>query len=832
MTPALPTLTDEEVRRSVPAEEEAGFGTLHTARGHLPLKAMDVHAQLDGLLAEMALCQTFVNVFDEPLEATYIFPLPDRAAVTRFRMEVAGRVIDGVLKERGQARRDYQQAIRDGHRAAITEEDRPGVFTLRVGNLLPGEAATVRLTLTGPLPYSDGEATFRFPLVVAPRYIPGSPLPGRSVGDGTASDTDAVPDASRITPPVLLPGYPNPVRLSLAVEILPSPIPVYDFRSSLHAIIDGETRRGIRRIALHPGERLDCDFILRFRVGDKGVQTALSLRPDDGNAAEGTFMLTVVPPPDPGQPLRPRDVVFVLDRSGSMAGWKMVAARRAVARMVDTLTDRDRFTVYAFDTAIETPPEFRGMSLVLATDRNRFRAVEFLAKIEARGGTEMAQPLDRAVQELSLGAGDHDRILVLITDGQVGNEDQILGNLGQRVGNIRIFPLGIDQAVNEGFLKRLAALGGGSCEFVESEQRLDEVMAHIHRQIGTPLLTGLRLEPAGFQIEADTLVPRRLPDLFAGAPLWILGRYRGSDPSAIGLQACDAAGLPWSENARAFLSNNSAIVRLWARGHVRELEDRFVKDRFLIGQSGRAELEQRIVATSLKHSVLCRFTAFVAVDRAEVVNEGGQVHQVTQPVEMPSGWAGLDRVRRPMGWITKPPSETVAEPQRVPGSAPAAASRSASFDPACVRTTLGSNPPSPQEKEIAEIILTARKEKREVTAQERERIRSLTSPPEPAARTDPQFPPSRNQGTQPCSRSAKSQGVLGLFLALLVLPLWLLRQGIVGVWSLFRKLFGASKDPAGTRPESRAAGISLGHGGTDPTGKPEHPTRRQEGFWK
>src|SRR5215471_16799630 len=163
-------------------------------------------------------------------------------------MTLVGRVIEGVLQERAQARKEYEQAIQAGHRAAITEEERPNVFTLRVGNLMPGEQATVRLTLIGPLPTSDGEATFRFPLVVAPRYIPGTPLPGPSVGDGTAPDTDAVPDASRITPPVLLPGYPNPVRLSLAVDILPSPIPMYDFRSSLHAIIDGETRQGIRRI--------------------------------------------------------------------------------------------------------------------------------------------------------------------------------------------------------------------------------------------------------------------------------------------------------------------------------------------------------------------------------------------------------------------------------------------------------------------------------------------------------------------------------------------------------------------------------------------------------
>src|SRR5438270_341094 len=202
------------------------FRPTSTSKRQLPIKRPTT---IDGQLARIDVAQTFVNTHAEPLEATYIFPLPDRAAVTRFRLEVAGRVVEGVLKERGAARREYTEAIEAGHRAAITEEERPGVFTMRVGNLPPGEAATVRLTLVGPLPYADGEATFRFPLVVAPRYIPGTPLPGPSVGDGTVPDTDAVPDASRITPPVLLPGYPNPVRLSLVVDVSATGLPLGDF---------------------------------------------------------------------------------------------------------------------------------------------------------------------------------------------------------------------------------------------------------------------------------------------------------------------------------------------------------------------------------------------------------------------------------------------------------------------------------------------------------------------------------------------------------------------------------------------------------------------------
>src|SRR5712692_9678837 len=176
MDQVLPILTDEEIRPGILQDDDAGFGALATARGCLPLKAMEVNARIDGLLSEVTVCQTFMNALDTPLEATYIFPLPDRAAVTSFRLQVGSRVIEGVLKERAEARRDYDQAIKSGHRAAITEEERPGVFTMRVGNIMPGEVASVRLTLVGPLPYSGGEVTFRVPLVVAPRYIPGTPL--------------------------------------------------------------------------------------------------------------------------------------------------------------------------------------------------------------------------------------------------------------------------------------------------------------------------------------------------------------------------------------------------------------------------------------------------------------------------------------------------------------------------------------------------------------------------------------------------------------------------------------------------------------------------------
>jgi Ca-activated chloride channel family protein len=646
MTTDIAPLTTEHA-----AEPEAGLGALATSRGNLPLDAADIRAAIAGTSASVELTQSFRNPFDVPLEATYIFPLPDRAAVTAMRMECAGHVVEATLKERSRAREDYDKAIAEGRRAAIAEEDRPDVFTMRAGNIAPGERVTVRLMLAQPLPYQDGEVTFRFPLVVAPRYIPGCPLGGVSAGSGVAADTDAVPDASRISPPVLLPGFPNPVRLTMSVDIDPAGLPLAGIRCSLHATAEEAATDGHTIVRLRPGERLDRDFILRLAIADrKRIVTSLMLTPDPGedqgeDSAQGTFTLTLLPPDGGGRP-RPRDVALVLDRSGSMRGWKMVAARRAATRIVDTLTSADRFAVLCFDNMIEQPPDLPD-GLAEATDRNRFRAIEQLARTDARGGTEMLEPLERAVRLLTdaaepettseqTAASRRDCVLILVTDGQVGNEDQILHRIGPLLARIRVHVVGIDQAVNAGFLSRLAGAGRGRCELVESEDRLDEAAARIHRRIGAPLATALALAADGLQIVPGTVAPSLLPDLFPGGPVTVAGRWRGRPGGTVTLRGTAADGAPFENKVLAVTGGHPASTANWARAHLRDLEDRYA----CLAGHGTAELarlEHQITDVSLRYSVLCRFTAFVAVD-SRVVTDGDVPHRVTQPVELPAGW--------------------------------------------------------------------------------------------------------------------------------------------------------------------------------------------------
>src|SRR3954453_21774373 len=307
------TMPEAEAARVAAPVDGAGLGCLRTARGNLPLDRLDVRAAVTGLVSRVELTQDFLNVHDEPLEATYVFPLPDRAAVTGLRMVAADRVVEAELQERGAAREEYDRAISAGQRASIAEQERPDVFTMRVGNILPGERVSVTLTLAGPLPVEDGAATFRFPLVVAPRYIPGAPLPGPGVGDGYGVDTDAVPDASRIPPPVLLPGFPNPLRLTIDVDIDPAGLPLGDARSSLHTVTDHDGT-----LSIEPGERADRDFILRIGY-EGGGQTAIAVPDESAEEPEGVYQLVVLPP-DSTATARPKDVVLLLDRSGSMGG--------------------------------------------------------------------------------------------------------------------------------------------------------------------------------------------------------------------------------------------------------------------------------------------------------------------------------------------------------------------------------------------------------------------------------------------------------------------------------------------------------------------------------
>jgi Ca-activated chloride channel family protein len=533
------------------------------------------------------------------------------------------------LEERQRAREEYAEAIRQGYRAAITEQERPNVFTLQVGNLMPGEEAQITFQMAMPLQLDMGEVTYRFPLVVAPRYIPGIPLDDESVGEGVVPDTDQVPDASRITPPVLLTGFPNPVQLSLEVEIDACGLRLHDMRASLHTVVTEQ--QGDRwHVRLQPGERLNRDFILRYRLADEDWNIGVMASPDGDASEEGTLFCLLTAPKQDTRAQLPRDVVLVLDRSGSMEGWKMVAARRVVGRVLDTLSAQDRFTVVAFDNT----QEVFARQLELADNRRRYRAMEWMAGIHARGGTEVLPALSQAASILNAARADALKAIVLVTDGQVGNEDAVIRQMRQ--AGITLFVVGVDTAPNDALLSRLARETGGVCEFIESEARLDEVLVRLSERLGKPVLNDVQVAlyspTSKAQLLLDTLLPSHHRVVYSGGSLLLLARCRRvEEADRLTITASLPGGKPWNQTVPLRVQAHPALRPVWARDMIQELETRYVAER-------NADLEPEILSLSLKHGVLSRFTAYVAIDRSEAVNAGGEARRIVQPVDVPSGW--------------------------------------------------------------------------------------------------------------------------------------------------------------------------------------------------
>jgi Ca-activated chloride channel homolog len=629
----LPILNEADYQRYRVPQDLAFFGSLQTTAGYLPLQQMEIQGHIVGLFYRLKLRQRFFNAYPRPLEAIYIFPLPARSAVSAFVMTTQQRRVVGKLEERGEARRQYQQAISQGKQAALAEEDRPEVFTMTVGNIPPQEFVEIEIELDGPLTWSDGEAMFRFPLVVAPRYIPGMPY-SDSVGTGTQADTHAVPDASRISPPLLLAGYPNPVRLSVEINVhnggLNLGLPVV----SIPDLMCWQEPGGFRMSLQPTSNQLDRDLIVRFPLPSPHLQS--SFQAQSHGPDQHYFALNLVPD-DLHQRgyQQPRQIVALLDRSGSMEGWKMVCARRAVGRLIDSFSDHDSFQVMNFDTVVEHLDPHKP-HLRPGSDRERFLAMEQLGKVKERGGTEIMRALESGVALLR---GQANPFLVLVTDGQVGNESEVLRWVQQNARGIRIFTVGIDRSVNAGLLERIAQVTGGHFTLVEDEEQLDVAMVGLRQRISPPLLRSVRV-----------LLPRAVSapqeiDLYAGLCSRLMGRCEGPLPTEVEVVGVSADGRGFRSRVPVTAATGVDLQKMWARERVLELEHGF-----LAGWRQPGYTPQAIAQFALQHGVLCRFTAFVAVDEQSYVP--GTPQQVTQAVSQPEGWAsaagGLGSAKRSM----------------------------------------------------------------------------------------------------------------------------------------------------------------------------------------
>ena len=613
--------------------DEMGRGALllRTLDPRLFLPAPEVETDatitVSGIVARARVRQRFVNPSELWLEGVYVFPLPEDAAVDRFRLIVDDRVVEGQIQEREQARRTYETAKQAGQRAGLVEQERPNIFTVSVANLAPGKAISVELEYQQPIVPTDGRYAVRFPMVVAPRYMPPPAM-------ATVTTVAATPDApaDRISPPVAPPALqsagetPKKVRLPVHLSVqLDAGFAVAELKSPYHDV--EVEQEGERRFAvtLRDGEvPADRDFVLEWTPEpDAAPQASVFTETVDGD----TYLLAMVVPPiqlDAQRPRRPREIVFIIDVSGSMHGPSLAQAKQALTRSLMRLAPSDRFNLIAFSD--RAWPLYGKAAPV--SEQSLADALDFVADLEAEGGTEMSRALS-----LALDGGDDParlRQVVLLTDGAVGNEAELFRLINQGLGDNRLFTVGIGSAPNGYFMRKAAQHGRGAFTYIGKVSEVAESMARLFDQLEAPVLTDIALDWGGSAAQAT--YPARIPDLYLGEPVVFTARL--SAPVQRVIVSGRLADTPWRTTLALQSGVTSpGVAALWARHKVDDLLDG------LYHGDHAGEVKDAVIETALTHRLVTSYTSLVAVDVTPVRPPDADWQRGEVATNLPHGWS-------------------------------------------------------------------------------------------------------------------------------------------------------------------------------------------------
>lgn len=585
------------------------------------LLSTDVTFRVSGMVARARVVQTFRNPSADWVEGVYVFPLPEHAAVDRLQMRIGERLIEGEIRERGAARRVYEQARAAGQRTALMDQERPNIFTTRVANIGPSELIAVELEYQRTLRYDGGRYSMRFPMVVGPRYIPGNLKVSAPQQLGWSPNTDQVPDAARITPPVLRPeaGTINPVRIRVELD---AGVPIADLASPYHRVDVSELSPSRRAIELAGGAvPANRDFELTW-TPQSAHAPQLAWFTEEKEGRHYGLLMVLPPAAAPGTRLA-REVVFVLDTSGSMAGASIRQAKDALQMALARLAPGDRFNVVEFNSTAQML--FAGAQPV--NPRNVRRAGDWVQALEARGGTEMASALTLALD----GSDGEGRVrqVVFLTDGAVGNEEALFRLIRARLGGTRLFTVGIGSAPNSHFMAKAAELGRGTFTYIGRIEEVQEKMSALFAKLESPVLKDLAVRwPVGVRAEAW---PARVPDLYAGEPVVIVAALDRLDGAV--LVSGTREGRAWE--ARVPLGRNgggAGMGSLWARGKVEALMDSMREG------TGEDEVRAKVIELATAHRLVTKYTSFVAVDRTPVRPTDAQLKLAAVPTNLPEGW--------------------------------------------------------------------------------------------------------------------------------------------------------------------------------------------------
>jgi Ca-activated chloride channel family protein len=572
-----------------------------------PLKRTEVKATISGPVARVTVTQQFTNPTPQTIEAVYQFPLPHDAAVDDMTMQVNDRTIKAQIKKKADARQIYEQARTRGQVAGLLEQERPNVFTQSVANITPGAQVNITISYVQLMPYDHGTYDFVFPMVVGPRYNPrqqSNPIEQNITAEGTRAGHDITVQ----------------VKLDVGTPLarLDSPTHAVDIERNGSA----SAQIKLKDLATIPNK----DFILKYSVATQKIGDALLAHTD----ARGGYFSFVLEPPAAVAPdiIAPKELVFVIDTSGSMHGYPLDKVKETMKLALEGMHPEDKFNVITFsgDNEILWPKP------VAATPDNVAKAWQFIASRRGSGGTEMMGAIKAALDPSD--SQKHLRIVCFMTDGLVGNDLEILGEI-QRHSNARIFSFGIGSSTNRFLLDNMAKLGRGEVEYVGLNDDGSAAARRFHERVQSPLLTDIKLEWVGMRV--DEVYPQRIPDLFSAKPVVISGRYTGAQKGTLRLRG-KLGGRDFvrdiAVNLPANQPSNEPLAPLWARAKVEHLTAQDYTGMFR--QTPRPEIENAITQLGLDYRIMTQYTSLVAVEE-RVVNEGGQSRRVVVPVEMPEG---------------------------------------------------------------------------------------------------------------------------------------------------------------------------------------------------
>lgn len=589
---------------------------MDTATDSFPLKETNVSVNINGIFAETFVTQTYSNEGQEPINATYVFPASSRVTIHGMKMEIGDEIITAKIKEKEEARHDYEQAKSEGKSASLLEQQRPNVFTMDVANVMPGDIIRIELHYTEMITPTDGIYQFVFPTVVGPRFT--SPSVPKSLKAETW-----------IASPFLRLGDTPREKYNINVN-LSAGVPITDLQCGSHKIDVAWDNQTSARISLSNPEEFagNRDFILDYKLTGTEISSGLML----GTGESENFFLLMVQPPERYTPetIPPREYIFILDVSGSMYGFPLDTSKELIRNLAGSLRETDRFNVILFsDSLIQMSPES-----VPATAENVQKAFALIDNEEGGGGTELAPALETALAiPASPGAA---RSVIAITDGYISGEREIFDIIGRNIGTTNFFSFGIGSSVNRYLIDGIAKTGLGESFVVTDPSEAAATADRFRTYIQSPILTDVQVTYDGFDVY--DIEPPTLSTLFASRPIVLFGKWKGEPSGTIHITG-KTGGKDYAEDipvsAAIPLEANNIIQYLWARTRVERLTD------YGITEDLQANAKKEVTELGLRYSMMTPYTSFIAVTE-KVRNTEGKSTDVKQPLPIPmnvSEWA-------------------------------------------------------------------------------------------------------------------------------------------------------------------------------------------------